>query len=97
MGYGVIFSSRQKPVDQIHAIVFYALFAGTEVAFLAFGVVGRRPVFGEEQAFVQGSRSHHQRPGELAESNDSKKSSLPIWDSGRVRVIFLLLSTIHRY
>ncbi len=70
----MVFSSRQKPVDQIHAIIFYTLFAGTEVAFLAFGVVGRRPVFGEEQAFVQGSRSHHQRPGELAGSNDSKKS-----------------------
>jgi hypothetical protein len=58
----------------MHAIVFYALFAGTEVAFLASGVLGSQPVFGEEQAFVQGSRSHHQRPGELAWSNGSKTS-----------------------
>jgi hypothetical protein len=58
----------------MHAIVFYALFAGTEVAFLASGVLGSQPVFGEEQAFVQGSRSHHQRPGELAGSNGSKTS-----------------------
>ena len=69
MGSGVIFRSRQKPVDQIHAIVFYALFAGTEVVFLASGVVGSRPVFGEEQVFVQGSHSHQQRPSELAGSN----------------------------
>ncbi len=58
----------------MHAIVFYALFAGTEVAFLASGVLGSQPVFGEEQAFVQGSRSHHQRSGELAGSNGSKTS-----------------------
>ena len=67
-------SSRQKPVEQIHAIVFYALFAGTEVAFLASGVLGSQPAFEEGQAFVQGSRTHHQRPGELAASNDSKTS-----------------------
>ena len=58
----------------MRAIVFYALFAGTEVAFLASGVLGSQPVFGEEQAFVQGSRSHHQRSGELAGSNGSKTS-----------------------
>ena len=58
----------------MHAIVFYALFAGTEVAFLASGVLGSQLVFGEEQAFVQGSRSHHQRSGELAGSNGSKTS-----------------------
>ena len=70
----MIFRSRREPVDRIHAIVFYALFAGTEVVFLASGVVGSQPVFGEEQAFVQGFRSHHQHHGELAGSYDSKKS-----------------------
>ena len=70
----MIFSSRQKSVEQIHSIIFYALFAGVEVAFLASGVLGSQPPFEEGQAFVQGSHTHHQRPGELAGSNDSKTS-----------------------
>ncbi len=74
MGCGVIFSLRQKPVEHIHTIALYALFAGTELAFLASGVLGSRPVFGEQQAFVQEFRSHYQRPGESAGANDSKTS-----------------------
>lgn len=67
-------STRQKPVEHVPATVLCVLLIGAEVAFLVSGIIGSAPVFGEEQVFVQGARSHHQRAGELAGPDNSKIS-----------------------
>ena len=67
-------STRQKPVEHVPATVLCALLIGAGVAFLVSGIIGSAPVFGEEQVFAQGSRSHHQRAGELAGPDNSKIS-----------------------
>ena len=67
-------STRQKPVEHVPATVLCVLLIGFEVAFLVSGILGSAPAFGEEQVFVQGARSHHQRAAELAGTDNSKIS-----------------------
>ena len=63
---------RQKPAAQVCPAVLYTLFAGVEVAFLASGIQGSSVVFGQEQVFVQGARTHQHRADEPAWPDDSK-------------------------
>ena len=63
---------RQKPVEQVRPTVVCALFAGVEVALLASGILGISVVFGQEQVFVQGARTHQYRADQPAWPDDSK-------------------------